>query len=68
MQQQVMKTCKLNQETFQAELNFNFVQLTDLQNKETERQKRILDPSIDIVEKAEIKIDNEKALLLEKAE
>ena len=68
MQQQVMKTCKLNEETFQTELNFNFVQLTDLQNKETERQKRILDPSIDIVEKAEIKIDNEKALLLEKAE
>ena len=68
MQQQVMKTCKLNEETFQTELNFNFVQLTDLQNKETERQKRILDPSIDIVEKAEIKIDKEKALLLEKAE
>ena len=67
--EQVIKSCKLDKETFKEETNFTLKQLENMQAIVKEQQRRLLDPSIAIAEKRQIIIDKEDAhlyLLLEK--
>ena len=47
------------------QIKFSFKQLSELQYAYNEKQKRILDPSIDLIEKGEKEVEIKKTKLLE---